>query len=201
VPSAVQITFLSINTVASLAGWAGSGAVMFAALSRLNGDRAGLAQCMHAGARFYLPLLACAFLFHLGVLLGLVLLIVPGVIAATALLTAGPVIVSERAGIFIAFQRAVFLSRDNRWIILLLIVAYAMLNAAFGFVSNFISRSILTGAGGGYPMGLIVVVSVVASLLSTITQMIRSTGIATVYHELRTMKENPMADELGKVFD
>ena len=137
-PMPLQITFLAINTTASLAGWAGSGAVMFAVLSRLNGRPAGLARCMLAGARFYLPLLAVALIFHVGVLLGFVLLIVPGFIAATVMLTAGPVLVAERAGINDAFQRAASLSRDNRWIIFVLIVAYALMNAAFGFAMNFV---------------------------------------------------------------
>ncbi|HEV7692761.1 MAG TPA: hypothetical protein VGO52_18130 [Hyphomonadaceae bacterium] len=197
----LQVTLLTINAMAGLAGWAGSGAVTFAALSHFKGERAGFAQCMLAGARFYLPLLAFAAILHLVVLLGFALLIVPGAFAATVMVAAGPAIVAERANLKNAFQRAAFLSRDNRWAILAVIVAYMLLNAAAGFASNSVSGAIVAGAGDDYSIGLIISVGVTVSVFSTIVQMFRTAGIAAVYHELRAIKDNPMEDELGQVFD
>jgi hypothetical protein len=197
----LQLTFRLISTVVGLFSWAGSGAVMFAVLARFKGDRPGIARSMLAGARFYLPLLVFAFIFHLGLLIGLVLLVVPGVIGATVMLVAGAVMVGERAGINDSFQRSAFLSRGSRWIILGLIVAYVLFNYAIGYISLFFTLPLMGFYRDGISIVRLLAGIALSSVFSAIALMIRSAGVVAIYHGLREIKENPLEEELGQVFE
>jgi hypothetical protein len=199
-PLPLQLTFRAISTVSSLFGWAGSGAVMFGALAQFKGIRADFAQCIWAGARFYLLLLALAVIVNFAMLLGVIALIVPGAMLATMLIAAGPAAVAERIGVFAALRRAMFLSEGSRWTIFFLIVAFLIVNAGAGFLSNFLARSVVSDPASS-PATLAFVGSGIGALFGTIMLMIRSSGLAALYHELRTVREGSPGDELGQVFD
>ena len=68
-----------------------------------------------AAAPAILPLIGFGLLFGLGVSIGLVLLIVPGLILLTIWSVGAPAIVVERAGVFEAFGRSRELVRGNGW--------------------------------------------------------------------------------------
>ena len=116
-------------------------------------------------ARKFWPMLGLAILFGLGVFLGCILLIVPGMILALAWSVAFPALVLEDRGIVDSFKRSAALTRGKRWSIFLLffmvgiviLIAEMVLFALFGGFSG-----ILTGR----PSTASVVIS---ALLSVIT--------------------------------
>jgi hypothetical protein len=80
-------------------------------------------------------IIAASILVNIAFLLGLVLLIIPGIIAALALMVAIPVIVAEDESAFTALDRSVNLTRGHRMsilggafvILLIVIIAFVVL--------------------------------------------------------------------------
>lgn len=94
-----------------------------------------------------LPLMAVSVLFAIGVTIGFVLLIIPGLILLVMWAVVAPVMVLERHGVFATFGRSRELVRGNGWNVfgVILIVFFAvvvvsllvaLLTASFGTVPH-----------------------------------------------------------------
>ncbi|MBV9942549.1 MAG: hypothetical protein JO262_10515 [Solirubrobacterales bacterium] len=85
------------------------------------------------------PLLAVSILFGLGVGIGFVLLIIPGLILITIWSVVAPVTVLERPGVFNAFGRSRELVRGNGWnvfgVIVLVFLAVVVISVAAGLLA------------------------------------------------------------------
>ncbi len=86
------------------------------------------------------PLLGVSLLFGLGVAVGLVLLIVPGLILIVIWAVVAPVTVLERPGVFAAFGRSRELVRGNGWnvfgVVALVFLAVALISLAAGLIAS-----------------------------------------------------------------
>lgn len=86
------------------------------------------------------PLVAVSILFGIGVGIGFVLLIVPGLILLVIWSVVAPVTVLERPGVFAAFGRSRELVRGNGWnvfgVIVLVFLAVAVLSIAAGLIAS-----------------------------------------------------------------
>jgi hypothetical protein len=92
------------------------------------------------------PLLAVAILFGLGVGIGFILLIVPGVFLLTIWSVAAPVTVIERPGVLRAFGRSRELVRGYGWPVLGVIVLVFLVSIAVSIVAGLIATPL--GDGG-----------------------------------------------------
>jgi hypothetical protein len=98
-----------------------------------------------------LPLIAVAILAGVGIAIGFVLLIVPGLILLTVWAVVAPVTVIERPGVFSAFGRSRELVRGYGWpvfgtivLVFLLVVAASIVAALVGALLNDLGRVILS---------------------------------------------------------
>jgi lipid-A-disaccharide synthase-like uncharacterized protein len=86
------------------------------------------------------PLVAASILTGIGVGIGFILLIIPGLILIVIWSVVAPVIVLERPGVFEAFGRSRELVRGNGWnvfaVILLVFVAVAAVSVAAGLATD-----------------------------------------------------------------
>lgn len=86
------------------------------------------------------PLLGVSLLFGLGVALGFVLFIIPGLILITIWSVVAPVTVLERPGVFAAFGRSRQLVRGNGWavfgVIVLVFIAVFVVSIAAGVAAS-----------------------------------------------------------------
>ena len=174
-------------------------ALIHGTISDLNGRKAVFGDCLSTGMRFLLPVLGVSILTGFAVVLGFVLLIVPGVLMALAWCVNVPVVVVERRGVMSTFSRSADLTRGHRWPILGLFVAYGLVAwvidvvgvvAAHGF-----SLASLT-AGGFNPVEWIVL-----TVVQVVQALIGAAGLASIYYELRSNKEGVSAQQLASVFD
>ncbi len=128
-------------------------AILFWALSVLyQGMVVELVQDLQSGRRDHsviglirsvepvlLPLMAVSVLFALGVAIGFVLLIIPGLILLVRWSVVAPVTVLERPGVFAAFRRSAELVRGNGWavfgVIILVSLAVLVVSFAVGLAS------------------------------------------------------------------
>jgi hypothetical protein len=124
-----------------------------------------------------LPLIAVSILAGLGVGIGFVLLIVPGLILLTLWSVAAPVTVIERPGVFAAFGRSRELVRGYGWpvfgtivLVFLLVVAASIAAALIGLV--------LGDVGG----------AIVSWLFNALTQPVAALTASVLYFTLLQVK-------------
>lgn len=165
----------------------------------LNGRRASLAECLSAGVAHALPVMAIGVLTSVAVFGGLILLIVPGILAALAFAVAVPVQVVESTGIIPAFRRSIDLTRNNRGTIF-------GVNFVMGILVGVIS--VVVGAVGGLIIGAIATPQlpllmnvVVSPIASAIAGVFTASSVAAIYFELRRVKEGVGSEQLASVFD
>lgn len=138
---------------------------------RLDQSPAGLARSV---APVLLPLIAVAILAGIGIAIGLVLLIVPGLFLATIWAVVAPVTVLERPGVFTAFGRSRSLVRGNGWQVFGVIVLFILIFIVIGAVLGVIGA--LLGDVGG------VILNYAGSV---ITAPLLALASAVLYFELR----------------
>jgi hypothetical protein len=140
--------------------------------------------------RRFFPILGALICMGFLIMLGFVLLVVPGIIAATMLAVTIPVCVVERLGPFGSIGRSAHLTKGHRWRILgigLLVIVASLAAAGLTAVLRF-----GLGAEGGALINF-----VLESVLGAFTSVI---GVV-MYHELRVAREGLDTDRIAAVFD
>jgi hypothetical protein len=176
------------------------GTAVKAAVNGFNGKKTDLGDALGVGVKMFFPLLGLGILAGLGMALGFMLLIVPGVILAVLWAVAAPAVVVEKRGIFESFQRSRDLTRGYRWNVFGLLVIYVLMSWILGVAIGAISLA--TGGafvGGDSPNLWINVLS--GPVVNVLSAVIASAGVASLYYELRTVKEGAGPESLAAVFD
>jgi hypothetical protein len=128
-----------------------------------------------AAAPAILPLIAFGILFALGVGIGLVLLIVPGLILLTFWSLGSPAIVVEGAGPIEAFGRSWRLVRGQAWSVFATLLVALLIVIGVGIVFGILAAPIGDGEAATY----------VASILSSaITAPIFALAVTIMYFDL-----------------
>jgi hypothetical protein len=143
---AVLLALLGLATAVIGATWL-QGAFVYAVQDARDGTfDASLGQIFSRVAPSILPLLGAGLLAGLGIALGFLLLIIPGLFLITIWAVVAPVIVVEKPGVFAAFGRSRELVRGHGWTVfgiviitaLLSGIASALLQAAFSALPEFL---------------------------------------------------------------
>jgi hypothetical protein len=144
-----------------------------------------------------LPLFLLALLMSLGVVLGAILLVVPGIILAVMWSVSVPVMVVEGGGPINALGRSRALTKGSRWkifglVVVAILISYALSLAIYGF--NFAAMA----AAATAPSLPQMIATVIVGALSAI---VYGCGAAAIYSELRMLKEGVSNDQLASVFE
>ncbi len=166
--------------------------VMRSAILHLNGRPADIGGSVAASIRLILPVVGLSLVTSFIVLVGLVMLIVPGVIANVLLILSVPVLIQERLSIDESMRRSVDLSRGSRPVIFALVVALYILS----WVAWMLAISIMDGMG----VEDIPVAALLQALEPTISATISAVLIAALYVEIRTTKEGATVEGLTDIF-
>jgi hypothetical protein len=129
------------------------------------------------------PLMVVSVLFGLGVAIGFILIIVPGLILLTIWSVVAPVTVLERPGVLAAFGRSRELVRGNGWSVfgVILLVYFGVV------VVSLVASAIASGLGTG---GRAFVQFLITALLAPVPAL----GASVLYFELRG---EPVASGVG----
>lgn len=190
--SRVETLGLAFTGLAVLLHPIASAAVIYGVFHSLRGQRADFGDCLSQGLARALPVLGVAILAGFTIMGGMLLFIIPGLIAAVALYLAIPAAVVERIGPMAALTRSWALTDGSRWGIFGLVFV-------IGLMTNGSSRIFETlwgedaGTFGLY-LAATLVVSVFAGTLGSVAESV-------AYHDLRVLKEDLDADDLLSVFD
>jgi len=131
-----------------------------------------------------LPLIAVSILAAIGIGIGFLLLIVPGLILLTIWAVVAPVVVLERPGVFAAFGRSRRLVHGNGWQVFGVIVIFFLIFIAIGIVFGVIGA--VLGDAGEVILGYVG---------SVVTAPLVALAAAVLYFELRGAKEPALRPE------
>jgi hypothetical protein len=167
-------------------------------ITDLNGERPNLGRALSTGFALLIPVTVIAILSLLGVGLGLVLLVAPGIILGVGWSVAVPVKVVERASIKDSFGRSWELTKGYRWKIFGLVLLYVLAVILFSVLITTISGvSLMRGSGLANNIPYVVLQWVQSVILTLFTAV----GVTAIYYELRTVKEGLGPEELAAAFD
>jgi hypothetical protein len=193
----VSPAFTFLDAIGALAHAVGTilatNAILVLAMQDLHGQPTDTRVMFQVAARKFWPVVGLVLLIALGVALGLMLVIVPGVILALAWSAAQPALVLEDRGVFDSFKRSLDLTRRKRWSIFLLY---------FLVVLVAIVVEVLVFALSGGMRGLVSLSStntVVSSLLSVIATPFSAVLSAALFNHLRG-KTGYGAEAVAEVF-
>jgi hypothetical protein len=136
---------------------------------------------------FIVPLLGAGILAGIGIAIGLILLIVPGLFLLTIWAVVVPVIVIDRSGVIDAFGRSRELVRGNGWQVFGVIVVLFLLQLVVGGVLNAIVGGASDDSFAGYAIADLVVRVLIAPLSAI--------AATVIYLELRRQKGDPLPEE------
>jgi len=167
--------------------------IIYGTFQDLRGQRAGIGDCITRGLISIVPVIIGSILLSLGVSVGLMLIIVPGLILLVMWWVYIPAIVVESKGIFEAFGRSRELTRGRRWHLLglILIVGIVVLIVSFA-----IGKALQDATGQVSTVGSIIQYAV----LSVLTAF-NSVLVAVGYYYLRAEKEGTDVNAIASIFD
>lgn len=170
-----------------------------ATLSDLNGEKPQIVPTLSAGLRLLLPITILSILAGLGVIIGFMLLVIPGIILAIWWAVIIPVRTMEGTGITETFARSRALTKGHRWKILWLFMMLIGLFILVGLVA-----ALVTGVGFLNPdlaASLTTWPVIVNALVSIPLYGIAAAGVASIYFELRLVKEGIGSHQVAAAFD
>ncbi|TGS88721.1 hypothetical protein EN820_55125, partial [bacterium M00.F.Ca.ET.177.01.1.1] len=89
-----------------------------AAIVDLRGSKPVFADCFGVALALLFPILGASLLVTLGILIGLLLLLVPGILLLLRWAVTMPVMIQERRGILDSMARSRDLTKGSRWALL-----------------------------------------------------------------------------------
>ncbi len=183
-----------VNLVSTLADLVVTGALTYGVLEGLRGTRAPVGALLRKGFAKFGPVLLVAIAYGFVVLLGFVLLVVPGIIALCALYVALPAVVVEDVGPGAALGRSRALTKGSRWGILVIFLALAVVGVAVVTASGALAAIVGAALPHPYP-------ALIATALMVLVTPLHACGAAVAYHDLRVAKEGISTADLVKVFE
>ena len=150
--------------------YAAGATLIFGTMQALRGQRAAFGECLDRGIMVLIPVLGVVLIVSLATIVGMVLLVIPGLVVMTMFRVAIPVAVVERSGVIATLRRNSALTHGYRWRLFGIIVVLAVAAGGAGLLIGFVF--------GG----------------------IGAVSVGVTYFALRVVKEGVDIEEIAKVF-
>jgi hypothetical protein len=174
------------------------GVVTHTVVADLQGRKPTLGESLGVALRSFWVLLGIGIVSGLAMMLGMILLIVPGVLIFLIWMVAGPVAIAERAGVGRALDRSRTLTRDHRWWLLLLAVIYFAVSWVLGILAGMLGVAV---SGFNPASTLNFVTLIVGPAIQALSTLIWAAMVAATYVELRSVKEGGGKENIAAIFD
>ncbi len=187
----VMHPFVNLLTVPlALVVYIATGAITWGVFQQLRGGAASFLDCFGVGMRRILPVFAVSVLVGLAIFGGMILLLVPGIIAALVLYVAVPCTVVERAGVIGSLRRSRELTRGYRGQLFGLALV-------LGIIEVLLAVPLMVVYSGD-PMSLVSVS--LQWVIGVFNTALNATAMALVYFRLRVVKERFDVEGIAAVF-
>jgi hypothetical protein len=169
----------------------GNAIILHAAFQDMRRRPVRLAESFIVGLSRFLPVIGIAFVQGFLILLGVTLLVVPGLILYTMWFVGLQACVVERLGPWTSLRRSRELTKGYRWKVFALALMIPAVNAA----SSNVIASVLTALAGP-------IVGLTGQLIWTgLTAAFLGVVITVTYYDLRVIKEGVDIEQITAVFD
>jgi hypothetical protein len=168
-----------------------SAGTFYGAFQDMRGRPFQLGQAFAVAFRRFFPVLGVAICFGFAIVLGSILLVVPGLIVLAACYVSLPACVMEGLGPFESLSRSTALTKGHRWKVFGIFVVIVVVSAVIGGLLGVVSMAI------GGPVAAMVVNFVWNAFYAAYN----SVAIAVMYHDLRVLKEGIDIDRIAAVFN
>jgi len=187
-----QLSSIGVVMVATLCiGAICQAVILYAAFQVMRGLPINLSEAIGVAIKRFIPLILVGICQWFILVVGMVLLVIPGVIFATMIAVAVPVCVVERLGPFASIGRSTNLTKGHRWKILGLYLAYFVIVLLVSIVVGAVAGVI------GIPWLAVLTDAVIRAFTSAWLSLI----LVVTYHDLRAAKEGIGIDKIAAVFD
>jgi len=176
------------------------GCLVRATIADSEGRKASLSECIGAAVARFLPLIGASLLLGLAIVLGVLLLVIPGIMLIIIYAALIPVTVEERLGVMEAFRRASELSKGARWKILGLAVLVLLIFWLFMVAVGLVQVALIGSSSSDLSRAFSISALLVSGLSSTFMTCFWSTTQTALYVELRDWKDGPATGRLGEIF-
>lgn len=168
------------------------GAIAYTVYRVLTGKNVSLGNAVSRGMRRIIPLCLAALVAGLGIGIGTLLLIVPGIIVMCVWAVTIPACVVEKRGPLESISRSTDLTRGYRLPIFGLLLITSLCAIAIGAGVGFVAEVAIES---------MIVTALVGELCVAAVQAFNCVMIAIIYYDLRAIKEGVTLDSLASVFD
>lgn len=191
---------MAINLLAAVPAYILIGAVTHGSLVFFNGGRATFGESLGTGLRSAIPLVGLGFVSSVAMGFAFILLVIPGLLVATRWAVAAPAMVAESKGVFGSLERSKDLTEGSRWRVFALIAIYGVVSILVGMAAS-LPLGALGGGSLNWTGGISPVAMAITFVSAVLNSVIASAGSASLYFELRTIKEGASSAELAAIFD
>lgn len=164
--------------------------VILIGYARINGRQTGLWDAVQDSFRAFRPVVIAWFLMAITALIGLAVLVIPGLIALTLFFVVSPVCAIERTGPVAGLKRSVTLTKGYRWAVFGLVLVCDVVPF---FLVGGLDTTIGRLKGHAAYEGALFLSELVYSPFGTLVALV-------AYRALRTAKEGPVIEALSEVF-
>jgi len=166
-----------------------SSSLIRATIEDMSGRTPSIGDCIKTALAVLLPTIGVGLVAGIAVMIGLALLIVPGIILWLRWSVSVPVLVQERQGVLGSMGRSAALTSGSRWSLFGLFLILVIASIAIQWLVGMVVPTLGTWLS-------LIIAALVQSLLSTLF----STATAVSYAELRQVKEGTSVNELAEIF-
>jgi len=177
----------------------GQAVILYGAFQAMRGRPVVIGDAVRRGFARFLSIVGVSILVSLGVFVGLILFIIPGIILALRWSVALPACVVENLGPIAAMRRSADLTKGHRWQIFglfVLIIVVAII--AFAVIGALVGMGLLAAPE---TLGRLVLLGIVTVIITAIVTAYFNVVAAMIYHDLRVAKEGVGTEEIAAVFD
>jgi hypothetical protein len=177
------ILFLALNTI-------GEAVLLLGSFQRMRGEPLRVNEALRRAFARFLPLIGLGILWSLALMVGMLLLIVPGMILLCIWWVVIPACVVEGLGPIASFGRSSALTRGYRWKIFGLVVVLFVINAIGSQIADLLfglAGEVMKGLGG--------------LLWFVVWTAFWNCVLIMTYHDLRVAKEGVDTAQLASIFD
>lgn len=176
------------------------GAIVYVAFEDLRGVRVGLKEGLTCAINRLAPLFLAALVIGLGIGIGMILLIVPGLILACAWVAAIPACMVEKLSPLDCIRRSMALTKGYRWTIFGAVTVIGLAMIALGFVSGLLGLALFSALTSS-PYLTLFFFALLYLVLTLVPSTLFSLLTAVMYADLRNVKEGISKESLAEVFD
>lgn len=165
--------------------------LVYGSFQDMRGKQVNIGESFNVGIGRLVPILGLTILEGLGIMIGFMLLIVPGLILIAMWFVAVPACIVERRGPWECLVRSGELTKGHRWKIFGVVILLYLVSAIMGYILT----SVLGAIAGS------VVATIAALIWNGIWGAFFAVFVVVTYYELRVAKEGIDIEQIASVFD